>query len=304
MKRDRRRIQRSKGELVFDGFNRLIMWFVIIVIVYPFLNIIAVSFSSAYYAQTGQVTFYPKDFTLSAYEYVFQDPQVFTGFRNSVIYAIGSVIVTLTFTSLIGYPLIYPQFKLRKFVTVVLAITMFFSGGMIPMYLLMRDLKLMDTLWVMILPGSVSAYNVFMFRTFFNNIPGDLRESAIIDGAGEWTVLLRIILPLSKPLLATFTLFTAVGSWNSWFNALLFLTDSKRYPLQLILRNYIFTIDASAMQARAGTTGAASLISQMRTDPTSVRMAMVLVTIVPIMLIYPSLQKYFAKGVMIGAIKG
>lgn len=300
----RSHIRRSTASVLFDTFNVILMALVIIVIVYPFLNILAISFSSAKMAQTGNITILPKEFTTAAYEFVFQDPQVPVGFRNSVIYAVLSVFFTLLLTSLTAYPLTFPEFKLKKLVTLMLAITMFFGGGMVPTYLLMRDFHLLDTVAIMVLPGAVSAYNVFLFRTFFKSLPGELRESAIIDGAGEWRVLTSIVLPLSKPLLATFALFSAVGSWNSWFNALIYLTQDKRYPLQLILRNYIYTIDASAMQARAGSQGAAGMISQMRTDPKSVRMAMVLVTIVPIMMIYPFLQKYFVKGVMIGAIKG
>ena len=299
-----RHLRRSRGSVIFDAFNVLLMLMLVVAIVYPFLNIIAISFSSAYHTQAGLVTVWPRGFTTAAYRYVFEDPQVPSGFINSVVYAVGSVAATLSLTSMMAYPLTFPQFKLRGLVTVLLAITMVFGGGLIPTYLLMKDLGLLDTVLIMILPGAISAYNVFLFRTFFANIPSDLRESAIIDGAGEWRVLLRIILPLSKPLLATFTLFTAVGSWNSWFNALIYLTESGRYPLQLILRNYIFTLDSAGMRARAGTQGAANLISEMRTDPKSVRMAMIVVVILPVMFIYPFLQKHFVKGVMVGAIKG
>jgi putative aldouronate transport system permease protein len=298
------RIKRSTGSKIFDIFNVFLMILIIIVIIYPFLNLIAISFSSAKASMSGKVTIWPVEFTTAAYSYIFDDPQVPMGFRNSVIYALGSVVATLVLTSLTAYPLSFARFKFKTFFTVLLTITMFFGGGMIPTYLLMRDFHLLDTVAIMILPGAVSAYNVFLFRTFFKEIPMEMRESAIIDGANEWLVLMRIYMPLSKPLLATFTLFSAVGSWNAWFNALIYLNDQKRYPLQLILRNYLYTIDAAAMQARAGSAGSASLIGQMAISPKSVRMAMVLVVILPIMTIYPFLQRYFVKGVMLGAVKG
>ena len=182
---------------------------------------------------------------------------------------------------------------------------MFFGGGMIPTYLLMRNIGLIDNPLVLIVPFSVAAYNVFVFRTFFQNIPRELMESAEIDGANDFTILFRIILPLSKALLATFGLFGIVGSWNSWFNALIYFQDTDLYPVQLVLRDYLYVLDATNVQARAGMGGASinpNLLQQIA--PKGVRMAMVVVTMFPIMMIYPVFQKYFVKGVMIGSIKG
>jgi putative aldouronate transport system permease protein len=204
-----------------------------------------------------------------------------------------------------AYPLVNRDLIGRKFFTIFLSITMFFNGGMIPSYLLIRSLHLIDNPLALILPGCVGAYNVFVFRTFFNNIPGELLESAKIDGANDFTILFRIVLPLSRALLATFGLFTIIGSWNSWFSGLIYLKNAEFYPVQLILREYLYVLDMVNMQARAGMGGGA-LNPQLlqRITPKGVRMAMAVVTMFPIMLIYPFFQKYFVKGVMIGAIKG
>jgi putative aldouronate transport system permease protein len=210
----------------------------------------------------------------------------------------------LALTSMIAYPLSKKGYVGSKFTTIYLTITMFFNGGLIPTYLLISRLKLLDTFWVMVIPGTVSAYNCFIFRTFFKSIPYELSESAYLDGASDIRILLQIILPLSKPLLATFALFGIVGVWNSWFNALLYLNSQNKYPLQLILRNYLFVIDNNALQQQAGVASSANPLFTRQIDPKSVRMAMVVVTMFPIMMAYPYFQKYFMKGVMVGAIKG
>jgi putative aldouronate transport system permease protein len=289
----------------FEIVNGAFMICVMFVVVYPVLNVIAISLSNANHIARNDVTFFPRGFTAEAYSYILKDKQVWTGYRNSVFYAAGSALVTLLFTSMFAYPLVNRDLIGRKFFTIFLSITMFFNGGMIPTYLLIRNLHLIDNPLALIIPGCVGAYNVFVFRTFFNNIPGELLESAKIDGANDFVILFRIVLPLSKALLATFGLFTIIGSWNSWFNGLIYLKNTELYPVQLILREYLYVLDMVNMQARAGMGGGA-LSPQLlqRITPKGVRMAMAVVTMFPIMLIYPFFQKYFVKGVMIGAIKG
>lgn len=294
----------SLGSKIFDTFNIMIMIFILVVVLYPIFNIIATSLSSARYISSGSVTIWPKGFTLQAYSDVFKDPYIFKGYINSIIYAVGSTGIMLVLTSLMAYPLTIPGFLGKKFITIFLTITMFFGGGLIPTYLLMRSLHMLNTVWVMIIPGAVGAYNVFLFRTFFLTVPGELRESAIIDGANDFVVLFRIILPLSKALLATFALFGLVGSWNSWFNALIYLKDQNKYPLQMILRNYLFTLDTNAIQGRVGAGNVAINSKGNTLDPKAVRMSVIIITMFPIMAIYPFFQKHFTKGVMIGAIKG
>lgn len=298
------RYKRSFGSRLFDIANVTLISAFLITIIYPFLNIIAISFSNQLHVAMNDITIFPKGFTTTSYMYVFHDPSVFRGYLNSIIYAGVGTFVSLFFTSLMAYPLTVPEFLGKKFFTIFLTITMFFGGGMIPTFLLIRNLHMLNTLWVMVLPGCVGAYNVFLFRTFFQNLPGELREAAVLDGANDIVLLFKIIIPLSLPLLATFALFGIVGSWNSWFNALIYLNDQKLFPVQLILRNYLYQLDASALQQRGGNGGGGFSLMQRGITPQSIRMAMVVVTMFPIMMIYPFFQRYFVKGVMIGAIKG
>ncbi len=294
----------SFGSRAFDVINIVIMLFILIVVLYPILNIIATSLSGTRYISAGSVTIWPKGFNLDAYTTVFRDPYIFKGYLNSIIYATGSTVIMLLFTALMAYPLTIPGFAGKKFLTIFLMITMFFGGGLIPTYLLMRSLHLLDTVWVMILPGAISAYNVFLFRTFFLNIPSELKDSASIDGANDLVVLFRIILPLSKALFATFALFGLVGSWNSWFEALIYLRNQDMYPLQMVLRNYLFTLDTTAIQGRVGG-GAVAINAPGETlDPKAVRMSVIIITMFPIMCIYPIFQKHFTKGIFVGSIKG
>ncbi|MCL2043053.1 MAG: carbohydrate ABC transporter permease [Treponema sp.] len=299
------KVRTSLGDKIFDAFNLFIMFCLIVVIIYPILNVIAVSFSDALNVGRGQITIYPKGFTTEAYHHILKDGTVWIGYRNSIFYSISSTLIMLLLTSMFAYPLALRGFALKKVLTVYLAITMFFSGGMIPTFLLMRNLNLINNPLAIIVPGAVGAWNVFIFRTFFQSLPVELIESAKMDGANDFSILFKIVLPLSKALLATFGLFGIVGMWNNWFSALIYLTDRDLHPLQLILREYLYVVSVQQLQARAGMGGGASnpaLIQQL--TPRALQMAMVVVTMFPIMAIYPFFQKHFVKGVMIGAIKG
>jgi putative aldouronate transport system permease protein len=275
-----------------------------VIMLYPFLSVIAMSFSSDSALMAGKVTFYPIGFNLNAYKMVLQDPLVWNSYRNTVVYAAGSCVLMLIVTSLAAYPLTFNEFKAKKLITILYTITMFFGGGLIPTYLWFRQLHLLNTLWVMILPGCVGAYNVFVFRTFFSGIDRGLREAAYIDGASDLAVLFRIILPLSQALLATFALFSIVGTWNSWFNALIYLNDERRYPLQLVLRRYLFNSLDSGIGGAISDRAMLEMMKNLRINPKSVQMALVIIAMLPITLIYPFLQKYFVKGITLGAIKG
>jgi putative aldouronate transport system permease protein len=278
---------------------------IIVIVLYPVLNVIAVSFSNALQVGRGKITIYPQGLTLEAYQYILKDNTVWVGYRNSIIYSITSTVIMLLLTSMFAYPLAIKGFSLKKFLTVFLSVTMFFSGGLIPSYLLIRNMGWINNPLAIIIPGAVGAWNVFIFRTFFQSLPPELIESAKMDGANDFSILFRIVLPLSQALLATFGLFGIVGMWNNWFSALIYFTQKNLYPLQLILREYLYVVSVQNLQARAGMGGGASnpaLIQQL--TPRSVQMAMVVVTMFPIMMIYPFFQKYFVKGVMIGAIKG
>jgi putative aldouronate transport system permease protein len=293
----------SLSSRVFDAFNILVMILILVVVLYPILNIIATSLSGSRYIASGGISIWPRGFNVGAYTTVFKDPYIIKGYINSIIYAVGSTGLMLLFTSLMAYPLTIQGFGGKKFITIFLMITMFFGGGLIPTYLLVRSLGMLDTVWIMILPGAVGAFNVFLFRTFFLNIPSELKDSAYMDGANDVVVLFRIILPLSKALLATFALFGLVGSWNSWFDALIYLQDQDKYPLQMILRNYLFTMDTTAIQQRVGSSVAINSPGD-ALDPKAVRMSVIIITMFPIMCIYPFFQKHFTKGILIGSIKG
>lgn len=296
--------KRGWGFSMYDAVNIAFMVLLMVVILYPILNIIATSLSDPRHIAAGNVTIWPRGITWQAYADVFKDPFIFKGYRNSILYAVGSTGIMLIFTSLMAYPLTIPAFAGKKFFTIFLTITMFFGGGLIPTYLLIRSLHLLDTVWVMILPGAVGAYTVFLFRTFFMNIPAELKESAVMDGANDIVVLFRIVLPLSKALLATFALFGLVGSWNSWFEALIYLNDQNKYPLQMILRNYLFSLDTTAIQGRVGAGNVAVNGPGVAVDPKAIRMSVIIITMFPIMMIYPFFQKHFNQGVFVGAIKG
>ena len=214
MRAKKRKMREPFSDRLFNFGNTVFMLLIMVVVIYPVLNVIAISFSNANHIARADVTVFPRGFTTTSYEYILKDQQVWTGYLNSVFYALGSTFVSLLCTSLFAYPLTHNDFVAKRFLTIFLTVTMFFGGGMIPTYLLMRNIGLIDNPLVLIVPFSVAAYNVFVFRTFFQNIPRELMESAEIDGANDFTILFRIILPLSKALLATFGLFGIVGSWN------------------------------------------------------------------------------------------
>lgn len=292
----------SLSSRIFDIANVTFMVLLMVIMVYPFLSVIAMSMSSNDAIMAGNVTFFPIGINFNAYSMVFEDKLIWRSYLNTIFYAAGSVFFTLTCTALLAYPLSIAEFKAKKVITILLTITMFFNGGLIPTYLLIKNLHLIDTYWVMVLPGCVGAYNVFVFRTFFQGLPKELRESAHMDGANDVIILIKIIIPLSKALLATFTLFTIVGTWNSWFNALIYLKDERSYPLQLILRRYLFNpadgIGGTISQEMK------AMMMTLKVNAKSVQMAVIVIAMLPITFIYPFLQKHFVKGITLGSIKG
>lgn len=295
------KIKSSPGDRAFDICNVLFMIFLMVVMVYPLLNVLAISLSSPEMITAGAVTIFPREFNMKGYAYIVKDKQLYQGYLNTILYASVGCVLTLTLSSLAAYTLAVSDFVLKKFFTIFLSITMFFGGGLIPTYLLIKNLKMLNTFWVMVLPGCVGAYTVFVFRSFFQGLPPSLRESAFIDGAHDFKIWYKITLPLSKPILATYALFTIVNHWNSWFSALIYLKDASRYPLQMYLRKMI-------VDGEVGTTYAGSevndLLSMGLVNPKNLQMAVVILTVLPILCVYPFVQKYFVKGVMIGAIKG
>jgi putative aldouronate transport system permease protein len=293
--------RKSTGSMIFDTFNYVFLILLSVVMLYPVLNVLALSLSAKSQIDAGMVTWYPRGFSISGYQYMLRDDELLASYRWTIAYALGGTFFTLLFTSLIAYPLSLPNFVLKKAVTFYLSLTMFVSGGLIPTFILMKQLQMFNTYWVMVLPGCVSAYNTFVFRSFFQGIPASLHESARIDGANELSIWAKIIIPLSMPLLATFFLFSMVGHWNSWFTALLYLTDKARHPLQMVLRRLVVQEEMGRMYADSQ---AAIFATSFGMHAKNAQMAAVFLAMAPILVVYPFIQKYFAKGVMIGAIKG
>ncbi|MDL2300953.1 carbohydrate ABC transporter permease [Lachnospiraceae bacterium OttesenSCG-928-D06] len=286
------------GSRAFDIFLIGFMFVLCIIFLYPFLNVIAISLSSNRMITTGQVTFFPKEIVFEGYQMLFSEENIFRAYGNTIVIAIGCAAVNLFLTSLLAYTMMLPEFVLRKPLSIFLLITMFFSGGTVPTYLLIQNIGLYNSWWSLILPNAVTAYNVFVYRAFFKGISPELREAARIDGASEPVILTRIYVPLSKALYATFGLFAIVNAWNSYYDALLYIKDSSKQPIQMILRKIVFQAGISNMS------NSQEMISNGKLNQLNLQYACIIATIGPILLLYPFLQKYFAQGMQVGAVKG
>ncbi|HIS75733.1 MAG TPA: carbohydrate ABC transporter permease [Candidatus Merdivicinus excrementipullorum] len=291
-------IKETFSDKVFNFFNVLLTILITLIVLYPLIYILSASFSDPMAVMNGEVLLIPVDFTFAGYQKVFQNEDIVTGYLNSIQYTIVGTAVNLIMTVLGAYPLSRKDFYGRNVLTAFFAFTMFFGGGMIPTYLVIQDLGLLNNFWVMILPGAVSVWSMVIVRTFFqSSIPDELREAAVIDGCSNTRLLMTIILPLSIPVLAVITMQYAVGHWNAYFNALIYITDREKYPLQMVLRELLMQ---SKMDEMMDTEGAVT--QQMLAE--SLKYAVMVVASVPVLLLYPFLQRYFVKGVMVGAIKG
>ncbi|MGI5898460.1 MAG: carbohydrate ABC transporter permease [Christensenellales bacterium] len=288
---------RSASSIVFDIVLYAVLALLVIVTLFPVLHVGAVSLSESTAISQGKVSIWPVNFTLSAYEKIMTGGAVPRGFVNSVYYTLFGTVISMALTILTAYPLSKKRLPLRGFYTALFMFTMFFGGGMIPSFLLVVNLNIYNTVWALLLPGAISTWNLVILRTFFQAVPDELEEAASIDGANDMTVLALIVLPLSKAALATISLFYAVARWNSWFSAAIYLRSSSLYPLQLILRSIV--IQNTALEEMAS-----SDEDMIRVSTESIKYATLFVSIVPMMLVYPFIQKYFAKGVMVGSLKG
>lgn len=300
------RSRRTKlSDRAFDTFNILFMICLMIVTLYPFLNTLAISFNDAEDSIRGGIYLLPREFTLDNYKYVFRQASIADAIVISILRTIIGTIATVFCSAMVAYTISRQEFVLRKFVTIIFVLTMYFNGGLIPTFLLMRDLGLLNNFWVYILPGLIGVFNLIVIRSFIDGLPEGLIESARIDGAGEFTTFIRIVLPLTIPVLATVSLWTAVWQWNSWFDVFLYNPQSPhlstlQYELMKILQN-----SNSAMTSRTpasafdGPDGGSNFVT-----PYAVRATMTIVASVPIILVYPFLQKYFVKGMTLGSVKG
>lgn len=290
------RPHKTVGDKVFDAIVILVLLLVTVVILLPFLHIISGSFSNPMSLLKGEVVFLPKNFTLDMYEKVFKSQDIWTGYLNTIIYTVLGTFISVFLSCCAAYPLSRKDFFGKNVFMGIFAFTMFFSGGMIPTYLIVKDLNMLNTVWAIVLPSAISTYNMIIMRTFFSTtIPDEMVESASMDGYNDLQIFAKIVLPLSMPIIAVMVLFYGVGHWNSWFSALLYLRDRSYYPLQMVLREILIRSDVANMVSG---TADAEVIGD------GLKYATMVVATIPIMCLYPFLQKYFVQGVMIGAIKG
>ncbi len=283
---------------VFDVINVILLLAASIVCLYPMLYILFASFSDpAELIKYNGILLKPLGFSLAGYKEVVHNKEVFTGLANTLFYVTVGTTLSVLVTSMLAYPLSRPSFKYRRQLQLFIILTMFVSGGMIPLYLVVKGLGLLNTRWAIILPSLVSAYNLTVMRSSLEQLPISLEESAKLDGANDFVILFRIILPLSKAIVAVMVLFYGVAQWNMWFNASIYLKDRSLYPLQLFLREILINSGADNMVMDTST-GAKASLQQV------IKYALIVVSTVPILIVYPFLQKYFVKGVLLGAVKG
>lgn len=288
------------SEKIFYILSYIIMVFLSLITLIPLLNVLAQSLSEPNEVLSGRVFIWPLKPTFSTLLNVLKSPRIMTGFSNTLVYAVSGTLLNLIMTIMCAYPLSRKELWGRGFITFVFTFTMLFGGGMIPSYLLIKSLGLLDTRWVMILPNAMAVWNMILARTFFQTtIPAELHESAILDGASDIKVLLSIIIPLSKPIIAVLALFYAVGHWNSYFNAMMYLSTPSLYNIQLVLRNAISNL-RSLMDADS------DMVNIMKTMAIAeaTKYAIIVITMIPVLMIYPFVQKFFIKGIMIGSLKG
>jgi putative aldouronate transport system permease protein len=289
-------VKPTVGENIFQTFLVIFLSLLCITMIYPFIHMTSISLSSPAEASKFGFHLYPKDIDLFSWKQVLGQEKVWLGFGNSVFRTVVGTALTLLAMSLCAYPLSRKYLPHRNFYTMIILITMFFGGGLIPSYLLIKELGLMDSRWVYIIPGLIPTFSMLILRNFFMSLPAELEESAKIDGATDMRILFQIILPLSKPVLATLALWTAVGHWNAWFDALLYISDQNKLVLQHFLREIIITSSDAETLGR-------SAVGNLKYEQ-SIKAATVMFTALPILIVYPFLQKYFVKGTMIGSLKG
>ena len=291
-------INESKLDKIFFLCVNVILGILMIVALYPFLLTASSSISDPYAVAARQVVLFPKGFSLLSYKMILSNPEVYRYYYNTLWYVSVGTVINVILTLIAAYPLSRKNFFLKNHIMIFITFTMFFSGGMIPTFLLVRGLGLYNTRWAIVLPTAIAVYNVIIARTYFQStIPESLCESAKIDGANDILIMYKIVVPLSKPIVAVILLFSAVEHWNSFFPALIYLSDSALHPMQLFLRR-VLLIQSEELVASAQGTSERNMIGY------QIKYTAIMVTIIPIICIYPFLQRYFVKGVMIGAIKG
>lgn len=296
-------IKQTNADRLYDIVILILISLLLLIILYPLWFVIIASVSDSSEVMKGNVIFWPKEFSFEAYEKVLQDPKIVTGYCNTIFYTVAGTLLNLVGTIAIAYPLSRRDFVGRKVISIVLTFTMFFNGGLIPTYLVYKEINLINTPWVMIIPGMVNVYNMIVMRSFFESLPYEMHEAAFIDGCGNMKIITKIVLPLSLPIIAVMVIFYGVMHWNEYFSALVYISDQKLKPLQLILRDILITSTSRVSSMMSGGAANTGEMDRIRTAE-SIKYAVAVVSTVPVLCLYPFLQKHFSKGVMIGAIKG
>lgn len=285
----------SKSYRIFQAVNTILMIAVVFITLYPFVYLVAQSFSSDAAVSSGRVTFLPIDFSLETYKYILRDNSFFKFYGNTIFYSILGTLISVAGTAVLAYPLSKKKLRMNKFFIPFVVFTMYFSGGMIPNYILVTQwLGLGDSVWSVVLPGAISTFNLLLMKSSFENLPAELEEAAAIDGMGTYGIFLKIILPLSKPILATMTLFYLVGMWNEWFGPFLYLDTRNKWPIALWVRQLV----EGANQVDVSSTAEASSVQA------TLKSATMVLTSLPIICVYPFVQRYFVQGMTLGAVKG
>lgn len=293
------KLYHSVPDRILTGSVWALLLIIMVAILVPLMFVLASSFSDPSAVSAGKVLLWPVDFSLVGYQAIFQSPSILRGFINSVEYTLVGTVISVTLTLFAAYPLSRVDLKIRGPVMFLFTVTMFFSGGMIPTYLVVSKLHLINTIWAMVLPGAMGVWNVILTKTYIQtSIPDEIYESASIDGCSDWRYFVNMVIPLSKPIIAVMVLLYAVGKWNDFFSGLIYLNDASLQPLQLILRNILVQNDTTGMAMNLG--------EQMNRQElkTLMQYSLIIVSSVPVLILYPFIQKYFVKGIMMGSIKG
>lgn len=297
-------IKETKADRVFKAFNISFLFIALMVVLYPLIYIVSASVSDPAQVNSGEMWLFPKGFTLEGYKLIFENDQIWRGYLNTIFYTALGTLINLAVTIPAAYALARKDFIGRGFLTGFFVLTMFFSGGLIPTYLVVKDLGLIDTVWAMVLPNAAAVWNIIIARVFFQvTIPKELEESARIDGCSNFRMFMKIVLPLSAPIIAVMALFYGVGHWNGYFNALIYLSDKDLYPLQLVLRE-ILVLQEMSSQSTSLTGSMAEMLHSKEQLAAIIKYGVMIVSTLPIIIVYPFLQRFFVKGVMIGSLKG
>lgn len=296
------KVKESISERIFSIFNYILLTVIALLMLYPIINIVAVSFSNyeAYLKEPWMI--FPKDFTLEAYKLVFRNGYFWRSYMNTIIVTVASTALSLTVTLLFAWPMARKEIKGKPFFMAILIFTMVFNAGMIPNYLNMQDMNLLNTLWVLILPGAFNTFNCVIMMSFLRELPYELVEAAMVDGGSEPYILRKIVVPLSKPVLASVTLFLAVGAWNSYFGAQIYIQNRELWPIALTLKEILMAASTAILEAGADPAALSAIGTEIESK--TIQYASVIISTLPIMCVYPFLQKHFAKGVMVGSVKG